>query len=91
MIAIHVKKRLGAFDLDAGFEAPPGVIALFGKSGSGKTSLINAVAGLLRPEAGRIEVDGAVLFDGAARIDIPVHRRRVGYVFQDARLFPHMS
>ena len=91
MIAIHVKKRLGAFDLDAEFEALPGVTALFGRSGSGKTSVINAVAGLLRPDAGRIEIDGAVLYDRAARVDVPVHRRRVGYVFQDARLFPHMS
>ncbi|WP_045319661.1 molybdenum ABC transporter ATP-binding protein [Limimaricola cinnabarinus] len=91
MIRIHVKKRLGAFDLDAMFEAPPGVIALFGRSGSGKTSVINAVAGLLRPDAGRVEIGGALLYDKAARVDVPVHRRRIGYVFQDARLFPHIS
>lgn len=91
MIAVEAKKRLGGFDLDAAFEAPPGVTALFGKSGSGKTSLINTVAGLMRPDAGRIEIDGAVLFDHAARIDVPVHRRRIGYVFQDARLFPHLN
>lgn len=91
MIEVRVKKRLGGFDLDADFAAPPGVTALFGRSGSGKTSVINAVAGLMRPEAGRIEVDGTLLYDRARRIDVPVHRRRIGYVFQDARLFPHMS
>ena len=91
VIRVRVKKRLGAFNLDADFEAMPGVIALFGKSGSGKTSLINAVAGLLRPDAGRIEIDGALLYADAPRVDVAVHRRRIGYVFQNARLFPHMT
>ncbi|SDE49749.1 molybdenum ABC transporter ATP-binding protein [Limimaricola pyoseonensis] len=91
MIRVEIRKRLGEFALDAAFDAPPGVTALFGKSGSGKTSLINAVAGLLRPDAGHIEIDGTVLFDAERRVDLPTHRRRVGYVFQDARLFPHMS
>ncbi len=77
--------------LDISFDAPIGVTALFGRSGSGKTSIINAVAGLLRPDQGRIAVDGAVLFDSALGVNLPAHRRRIGYVFQDARLFPHLT
>ena len=65
--------------------------ARFGRSGSGKTTVVNAVAGLLRPDAGRVTVDGAVLLDTDARRDLPPHRRRVGYVFQEGRLFPHLS
>ncbi|MFC4729408.1 ATP-binding cassette domain-containing protein [Coralloluteibacterium thermophilus] len=65
------------------------VIALSGHSGAGKTSLLYAIAGLLRPRDGHIRIGGARLFDAAAGIDLPVHRRRIGYVFQDARLFPH--
>ncbi|MCG3267942.1 molybdenum ABC transporter ATP-binding protein [Yoonia sp. I 8.24] len=91
MLEIAVQKRMEDFDLDVMFEAPDGVTAVFGKSGSGKTTLVNAIAGLTRPDAGRIAVHGQVLFDHAARINIPVAKRRVGYVFQDARLFPHMS
>ncbi|MDO6590143.1 molybdenum ABC transporter ATP-binding protein [Loktanella sp. D2R18] len=91
MLEIAVQKRMGDFDLDATFEAPDGVTAIFGKSGSGKTTLVNAIVGLARPDAGRIAVHGQVLFDHATRINIPVAKRRVGYVFQDARLFPHMS
>ncbi|MFQ1699092.1 molybdenum ABC transporter ATP-binding protein [Loktanella agnita] len=91
MLEITVQKRLGDFTLDVEFAAPAGVTAVFGRSGSGKTSLINAVAGLLRPDAGRIALGDTVLFDRAARVNLPVPRRRVGYVFQDARLFPHMS
>lgn len=67
------------------------LLALAGPSGAGKTSVLNAIAGLLRPVAGRIVVDGTVLFDSARGIDVPVHRRRIGYVFQDARLFPHLD
>lgn len=67
------------------------VIALAGHSGAGKTSVLHAIAGLLRPREGRIEVDGRCLFDSAAGIDVPVHARHVGYVFQDARLFPHLT
>lgn len=91
MISVHVQKSLGAFQLDASFEAPMGVTAVFGRSGSGKTSIVNAVAGLLRPDAGRISVGDAVLYDAGRRINLAPQRRRVGYVFQDARLFPHMS
>jgi molybdate transport system ATP-binding protein len=67
------------------------VIALAGHSGAGKSSVLHAIAGLVKPREGRIEVDGRCLFDAAARIDVPVHERHVGYVFQDARLFPHLT
>ena len=67
------------------------VIAVIGESGAGKTSLLHAIAGLLRPARGRIEIAGRCLFDSQARIDLPAHRRRIGYVFQDARLFPHLD
>lgn len=79
------------FELEASFRTGPGVTALFGRSGSGKTTLVNMVAGLVRPDRGRILVDGRALFDSAARIDLPSHRRRVGYVFQESRLFPHLT
>ena len=90
-VEIAVRHRLGNFSLDAGFTAGPGITAVFGPSGSGKTSLINAVAGLFRPAEGRIAVAGRVLFDGASRTFVPAHRRRIGYVFQEGRLFTHMT
>jgi molybdate transport system ATP-binding protein len=77
--------------LDVGFEAPRGITALFGRSGSGKTTVVQAVAGLLRPDAGRIVADGTVLLDTATQTNLPSHRRQLGYVFQDARLFPHLT
>ncbi|MFT4056596.1 MAG: ATP-binding cassette domain-containing protein [Novosphingobium sp.] len=77
--------------LNYGFTAGPGLTALFGSSGAGKTSLLDAVAGLLRPAEGRISVAGKPLFDRAASIDIKPEKRRCGYVFQDLRLFPHRS
>jgi molybdate transport system ATP-binding protein len=79
------------FELAASFKTGPGVTALFGRSGSGKTTLVNMVAGLVRPDRGRIRVDGLALFDSGARINLPSHRRRVGYVFQESRLFPHLT
>ncbi len=90
-IEVAVRHRLGSFDLDAGFEAPAGIIAIFGRSGSGKTSLVNAVAGLLRPTEGIVRVSGALLLDTRARVFVSPHRRRVGYVFQEGRLFPHLT
>ena len=90
-LKVDLRHPLGEVTLDARFEAPHGVTALFGRSGAGKTSVINAVAGLLHPRAGRVEVDGEVLFDSDRGINVPVHRRRFGYVFQDARLFPHLD
>jgi molybdate transport system ATP-binding protein len=91
VLALDVEKRLGDFTLAAKLEAAGGATALFGPSGAGKTSIANLIAGLLRPDRGRIVLDDAVLFDTASRIDVPPHRRRVGYVFQEGRLFPHMS
>ena len=92
MISVQVKKRQGRFLVDVGFEAPcKGVIALFGPSGAGKTSLINMTAGLLTPDEGHIGVNDTVLFDAASGINLPPEKRRIGYVFQDGRLFPHLS
>lgn len=91
MLTIAVKKQFGEFGLNASFAGAGGVTALFGPSGAGKTSIVNMIAGLVRPDAGRIVLDDAVLFDSAARIDVPAHRRNIGYVFQDGRLFPHLS
>jgi molybdate transport system ATP-binding protein len=91
MLSVRLARRRGAFALDVAFEAPtPGVVALFGASGSGKTTLIELLSGLLRPDAGRIEVDGAELFE-AGRVDLAPERRAIGVVFQDPRLFPHRS
>ena len=92
MIEMDAACRLGSFDLDVRFAAPTdGIVALFGKSGCGKTSTVNMLAGLLRPARGRIAVNGTVLFDSAAGIDLPPERRRLGYVFQEGRLFPHLD
>lgn len=91
MLEVRLTHRFGGFALDVEFAAPAGVTALFGRSGSGKTSVVEAVAGLLRPDAGRIVSGGRVLYDSARGVDVPVHRRGVGYVFQDARLFPHLT
>lgn len=88
---ISLVHRFGNFAIDVSFQAPDGITALFGRSGTGKTTVVNAVAGLLRPDRGRIRVNGNVLLDTDAGINIPVHARRVGYVFQDARLFPHLN
>ncbi|MCC7346182.1 MAG: molybdenum ABC transporter ATP-binding protein [Variibacter sp.] len=91
MLSVEVEKRLGAFSLSVRFEAPEQGAALFGPSGSGKTTVVNMIAGLMRPDRGRIAVNGEVLFEDATRIDVPAHRRRLGYVFQEGRLFPHLS
>jgi molybdate transport system ATP-binding protein len=91
MLAVDVEKQLGAFKVAVRFQAAGGATALFGPSGSGKTSVVNMIAGLMRPDRGRIALDDTVLFDAAARIDVPPHRRRIGYVFQEGRLFPHLS
>jgi molybdate transport system ATP-binding protein len=91
VLAVAVEKQLGAFSLNVRFEAAGGATGLFGPSGSGKTSLVNMIAGLLVPDRGSIALDDQVLFDAAAGIDVPAHRRRIGYVFQEGRLFPHLS
>jgi molybdate transport system ATP-binding protein len=86
-IDIDVERRFGASVIGAQFTAEAGLTALFGPSGVGKTSLLNMVAGLLRPDRGHIRIGGRTLFDDAT--DLPPEARRVGYVFQDGRLFPH--
>ena len=91
MLEVDAQRRFGAFQLDARFTAGAGLTALFGRSGAGKTLLVNMLAGLERPREGRIVIDGRVLFDSAGNIDLPPERRRLGYVFQEARLFPHLS
>jgi molybdate transport system ATP-binding protein len=91
MLSVAARKRRGDFCLDVAFELPtPGVLALFGRSGCGKSTLVNLIAGLLRPDAGRICLDDVTLFDAQRRLDVPTERRGLGYVFQDARLFPHL-
>ncbi len=90
-LAVDIRHRLGRFALEARFEAGPGVTALFGRSGAGKTTLVNVVAGLVRPAEGRVTIDGETLSDAARGIFVPPHRRRLGYVFQEGRLFPHLS
>jgi molybdate transport system ATP-binding protein len=92
MLDIRLQKRHGDFRLDLAFQSDGAMVtALFGRSGSGKTSVIDMVAGLVRPDAGCVVVDGRVLFDSEKAIDLPPARRRVGYVFQDGRLFPHYT
>lgn len=89
-LSVSIGHAFAGFALKADFEAA-GLTVLFGRSGSGKTTIVNAVAGLLRPDRGRIAVGGHVLCDTAAGVWLPPHRRRVGYVFQEGRLFPHMT
>ena len=91
MLRVEAIKKLGEFTLEASFTSEGRVTGLFGASGAGKTSLINMIAGLLRPDRGSIVIDGETLDDTTARIHVPAHRRRIGYVFQDARLFPHLD
>jgi molybdate transport system ATP-binding protein len=91
MIQVDVALNLGAFNLDVAFENGAGITALFGRSGSGKSTTISLIAGLSRPDRGSIVLDGRVLTDTEAHIFVSAYRRRVGLVFQDAQLFPHLS
>jgi len=91
VLAVDVEKKLGALKLSVRFNAASGVTALFGSSGAGKTSVVNMIAGLLTPDSGSIALDDTVLFDAAAAINVPPYQRRIGYVFQEGRLFPHLS
>jgi molybdate transport system ATP-binding protein len=91
VLRVDITKQLGEFSLSAAFESQGRVTGLFGASGAGKTSLINIIAGLLKPDRGIIAVDGETLDDTAAHIHVPPYRRRIGYVFQDLRLFPHLN
>lgn len=88
---VDLQHRLGGFALDISFQAPAGLTVLFGESGAGKSTVVNAVAGLLRPDQGRIELNGRVLLDTRSGYSVPVRKRRVGYIFQDDRLFPHLT
>ena len=83
--------RSERFDLDVEFEAPPGFAILFGASGSGKTTTLKSISGIVRPDAGRISINNEVLFDSERRIDLPIRMRGAGYVFQDLALFPHLT
>ena len=92
MLSVSAAKRRGTFQLRVDFQMrTPGVVALFGRSGCGKSTLVNILAGLLTPDLGRISLDEEVWYDTRSGITLPPERRRIGYVFQDARLFPHMS
>jgi molybdate transport system ATP-binding protein len=91
MLSVAVEKRLGEFSVHADFTGERGITALFGPSGSGKTSIVAMIAGLSSPDRGRIALGDEVLFDSATRIDVPAHQRNAGYVFQEGRLFPHLS
>jgi molybdate transport system ATP-binding protein len=91
MLRVDVFKKLGEFTVDVSFTSEGRVTGLFGSSGAGKTSLVSMIAGLTTPDRGVIAIDKAILFDGNNGINVPPHRRRIGYVFQDARLFPHLS
>ena len=91
MIDVDVELRTGAFRLRAAFALASRIVGIFGRSGAGKTSLVNAIAGVARPQRGHVRVGGVTLFDAAQGIDVPPEARRIGYVFQDALLFPHLS
>ena len=90
-LEVDVRAHIGDFHLDARFALPPGLTVLFGPSGAGKTRLLRLVAGLDRPEQGRIELDGVVFDDVAAKVHIATHRRRIGMVFQRPYLLPHRT
>ena len=91
MLRVDISKQLGEFSIEAAFASEGRVTGLFGASGAGKTSLINMIAGLLRPDRGTIAIDTETLDDTANRVHVPAYRRRIGYVFQDTRLFPHLD
>jgi molybdate transport system ATP-binding protein len=91
VLDVDVEKKLGTFSVAAQFQAAAGVTALFGPSGAGKTTIINMIAGLVTPDAGSITLDKTVMFNAAAKINLPPYRRGIGYVFQEGRLFPHLS
>jgi molybdate transport system ATP-binding protein len=91
MLTVDLEKNLGGFAINARFDSEGGATVLFGPSGAGKTSIINMIAGLMKPDRGRVVLDDLVLFDSSARTDMPVAQRRIGYVFQEGRLFPHLS
>lgn len=90
-LTVDIAHRVGDFALETAFEAGPGITALFGPSGSGKTTIAKAIAGLMTPDSGRITLDGEDLVDRARRLNVAPSKRRIGVVFQEGRLFPHLS
>jgi molybdate transport system ATP-binding protein len=90
-LKVGIRHRLGAFEIDVAFETSGRLTALFGRSGAGKTTVVNAIAGLIRPHRARISVDHKVFVDTDAGVFVPKHKRRIGYVFQEGRLFPHLT
>ena len=91
MIELALRHAFADIELDIAFRSDARTLALFGDSGAGKTSVLNAIAGLLSPREGRVGIDGDTLFDRSVGTDVPVAARRIGYVFQDGRLFPHLD
>ena len=91
MLEVALRKRLGGFQLDAAFTAPGGLITLFGPSGSGKSLTLQAIAGTIEPDEGRIALDGQPMFDSSSGLKLPAQKRRVGYVPQHYALFPHLN
>jgi molybdate transport system ATP-binding protein len=91
MLQVRIAHRFAGFSLDIAFEAPGGITALFGRSGAGKSTIVHAIAGLMRPDQGVIRMGDTTLLDTGTGIFVAPHRRRVGYVFQEGRLFPHLS
>jgi molybdate transport system ATP-binding protein len=91
MLEVNVSTLRGEFTVEAHFQADNGITALFGPSGSGKTTILSMIAGVVRPTRGHISVNGRMLFNADQKLDVPPEHRRVGYVFQDRRLFPHLS
>jgi molybdate transport system ATP-binding protein len=91
VIDVDIHARSGTFELSATFRADAPIVGLFGRSGAGKTTVVNAIAGIGKPDRGSISINGTMLFDSTRGIDIPPERRRIGYVFQDALLFPHLD
>ncbi|HVI30013.1 molybdenum ABC transporter ATP-binding protein [Hansschlegelia sp.] len=91
MLELDIRRRVGDFSLDVAFAAPVGVTAVLGRSGSGKSTLVAAVAGLARPDHGRIALNQTALFDSTAGVNLPPRKRRIAVVFQESRLFPHLS
>lgn len=91
MLALNVEKKLGAFEIAAKFSLDGKAAALYGTSGAGKSTIVNMIAGLIAPDRGRIVIRDEIVFDSNTRVNAPAHRRNVGYVFQDGRLFPHLT
>ncbi len=91
VLSVDIRKHIGDLNLHVAFNSGGPVTGLFGPSGAGKTTLVSMIAGLVRPDSGRLSLGDDVLFDHVNHIDVPAHRRRIGYVFQEGRLFPHMT